>query len=98
MVANFNLVFSENLALNPSYLGRNQWVQTRYQVIATSHPGRVSEWLDSTWWVAAQVLALLDKAAMEIAFNTKAEIDGGIEIQGRGRLVVSTSQLPPSTI
>ena len=28
-----------------------------------------------------QVVALLDKAAMEIAFNTKAEIDGGIEIQ-----------------
>ena len=96
MVANFNLVFTENLALNPSYLGRNQWVQTRYQVIATSHPGRVSEWLDSTWWGA--VVGLLDKAAMEIAFNTKAEIDGSIEIQGRGRIVVSTSQLLPSTI
>ena len=48
--------------------------------------------------VAVQVVALLDKAAMEIAFNTKAEIDGGIEIQGRGRIVVSTSQLLPSTI
>ena len=35
---------------------------------------------------------------MEIAFNTKAEIDGSIEIQGRGRIVVSTSQLLPSTI
>ena len=98
MVANFNLVFTENLALNLSYLGRNQWVQTRYQVIATSHPGRVSEWLDSTWWVAVQLVGLLDKAAVEIAFNTKVEIDGGIEIQGRGRIVVSTSQLLPSTI